>query len=97
MNRVDLIVRVSQRLGISRDDARAAVQGMFDEIIRALQWGDRIEFRDFGVFTPRQRKQWRCRNPRTGKLAGIADKVAVHFKPGRDLRDRVNRSRDRER
>lgn len=57
---------------------------------QALAEGDRIEMRDFGTFSLRQRQAREARNPRTGEAVPVAAKKAVHFKAGRQLRQILN-------
>ena len=68
----------------SRDFARA-VETVFEKMKRALEQGDRIELRGFGVFTVKPRKTGIGRNPRTGAEVSIPPGKAVRFKPGKEL------------
>ena len=52
--------------------------------------GGRIEIRDFGSFTPHQRDARKGRNPKTGDAVALPGTHVPHFKPGKELRDRVN-------
>jgi integration host factor subunit beta len=57
---------------------------------QGLLSGRRIEVRGFGVFTLKHQKPRQARNPKTGDAVSVDGKYKVHFKPGKELRDRVN-------
>ena len=63
---------------------------MSDGLVQA----ERIEIRGFGGFDLRHRPPRNARNPKTGEAVNLPAKVVVHFKPGKDMRDQVNASRD---
>ena len=67
-----------------------AVREMFDSMSKTLAQGGRIEIRGFGSFSLRYRAARYARNPRTGEPVTTKGKYAVHFKPGKELRERVN-------
>jgi integration host factor subunit beta len=73
-----------------------SVERMVDEILEciaaALEAGDRVEIRGFGAFSVRSRGARTGRNPRTGEVVNVAAKRVPFFKPGKELRDRVNTS-----
>ena len=71
-------------------DVERIVATIFDEISAALARGDRVELRGFGAFSPRQRDARTGRNPRTGEAVPVDDKAVPYFKPGKELRERVN-------
>jgi integration host factor subunit beta len=60
----------------------------------AMVQGERIIIRGFGSFDLRRRLPRVARNPMTGKALNLPAKIAVHFKPGKEMRDRVNASRE---
>jgi integration host factor subunit beta len=62
-----------------------------DEIAAALEQGRRVELRGFGAFSVRRREARQGRNPRTGESVAVSAKSVPFFKPGKELRDRVNR------
>ena len=64
--------------------------GLFDRIAQALLDGDRVELRDFGVFSPRMREARTGRNPRTGKVVEVPAKVIPRFKAGQGLHKALN-------
>jgi integration host factor subunit beta len=75
-------------------DVELAVNCLLEQIAISLETGERIEIRGFGSFTVRQRSPRSARNPKTGETVHLPAKVAVHFKPGKEMRDRVNAARD---
>lgn len=85
MIKLDIINEVVNRTGISKAKAEEAVETVFGGMKRALEHGDRIELRGFGVFNVRPRKTGIGRNPRTGAQVSIAPGKAIRFKPGKEL------------
>lgn len=77
---------------LSSGDVELAVKMMLDHMAEALADGERIEIRGFGSFSLHYRAPRLGRNPRTGEQVELAGKYVPHFKPGKDLRERVNRS-----
>lgn len=67
---------------------------MFDEIAEALAAGERVELRRFGTFTVRNRPRRKMRNPYTGGSVMVPAKNVPHFKPSRQVNNRINQSRD---
>jgi len=63
---------------------------MFQRMTAALASGERIEIRGFGSFSLRFRPPRIARNPRTGEAVALSAKYLPHFKPGKELRDRVS-------
>ncbi len=74
-------------------DIEVIVATIFDEITAALARGDRVELRGFGAFTVKRRNARTGRNPRTGEAVPVDEKAVPFFKAGKELRERVNRSR----
>jgi integration host factor subunit beta len=66
------------------------VSTIFDEITEALARGDRVELRGFGAFSIKRREPRTGRNPRTGTAVSVSAKAVPYFKPGKELRERVN-------
>ena len=85
-----LIQDISHRKGLHPNDVRTVVQAFLDEITEALQKGDRLEFRDFGVFEVVERKQKVGRNPKNaGVPIIIPARPAVKFTPGKKMRQLI--------
>jgi DNA-binding protein HU-beta len=85
--KLDIINEVVNKTGITKTKAEMAVETVFEKMKRALEQGDRIELRGFGVFTVKPRKTGIGRNPRTGAEVSIPPGKAVRFKPGKELAD----------
>ena len=71
-------------------DIERIVSTVFDEIVEALERGDRVELRGFGAFSVKDRRARLGRNPRTGDPVRVPEKRVPFFKSGKELRDRVN-------
>jgi integration host factor subunit beta len=71
-------------------DIELIVATIFGEITGALARGHRVELRGFGAFTARRRDARTGRNPRTGEPVPVAGKAVPSFKPGKELRERIN-------
>lgn len=91
MNRLELIARlVAKRPELKSGTVESAVNAALDEMKRVLVEGDRIEIRGFGSFSVVMRKARTARNPRTGERILIPERSVPHFKPGKELKDRVS-------
>lgn len=71
-------------------DVEFAVKCIIERMNQALSTGSRIEIRGFGSFSLHKRPQRMGRNPKTGEAVELAEKHVPHFKPGKELRDRVD-------
>ena len=87
MIKFDIVNEVVNRAGVSKSKAELAVETVFEAMKRALEGGDRIELRGFGVFNVRPRKTGIGRNPRTGQEVSIPPGKAVRFKAGKELQN----------
>ncbi len=74
-------------------DVELAVGCILGQMVDALLQGEHIEIRGFGSFGLRYRTPRIARNPKTGESVALPAKIATHFKPGQELKDRVNASR----
>jgi len=83
--KLDIVSEVVNRTGITKTKAELAVETVFNSMKKALERGDRIELRGFGVFNVKPRKTGVGRNPRTGTEVSIPPGKAVRFKPGKEL------------
>jgi integration host factor subunit beta len=75
-------------------DVELAVNCLLDNFYEALAAGERIEIRGFGAFSVHHLSARQARNPKTGEAVLTPAKARVHFKPGKELRNRVNDSRN---
>lgn len=71
-------------------DVERIVNTIFDEIIKAMASGNRVELRGFGAFSVKKREARTGRNPRTGESVPVEEKYVPFFKTGKLLRDRLN-------
>ena len=92
MTKREIAKKISEQSGITVLVAREAVQLVFDGIIETLQEEGRIELRNFGVFEVKRRRARKARNPRTGENVSVPERRVVTFKPGREIKERVNQS-----
>jgi integration host factor subunit beta len=90
MTKADLVGEVERVAELSRKEAEAAVETIFDSIITALQADDKIEIRGFGSFRTRERRGRTGRNPKTGAKVDVPAKKIPFFKPSKELKDYVN-------
>jgi integration host factor subunit beta len=90
MTRTDLIeLLASGQNQLSERDVELAVKTMLESMSEALASGERIEIRGFGSFTLHFRSPRIGRNPKTGESVALPGRYAPHFKPGKELRERV--------
>lgn len=93
MTKSELIERIASRqTQLPAKDVELAVKTMVEQMAQALAAGDRIEIRGFGSFSLHYRAPRLGRNPKTGEAVGLSGKYVPHFKPGKELRERVNQS-----
>lgn len=93
MRRSDLIHKLQERNPhVHPSDVQAAVKEVLDHMAETLAEDGRIEIRGFGSFTLRHLPPRQSRNPKTGERLMVDDQYRVHFKPGLELRERVNAS-----
>ena len=76
-------------------DVELALNCILRQMADAIVQGERIEIRGFGSFNLHHRPPRVARNPKTGEAINLPAKVALHFKPGKEMRDRVNAARDK--
>lgn len=75
---------------LKADEVEKVVDVFFDEIANRLVDGGRVELRGFGAFSTRAREARQGRNPRTGESVPVPGKRVPYFKPGKEIRDRLN-------
>lgn len=85
----ELIDRVAEKTRQRRVKVKEAVQQFLDEIIGELGKGNRLEFRDFGVFESKVRKARRAQNPKTLEPVAVPEKRTVKFKVGRLMKQQL--------
>ncbi|ABD81395.1 integration host factor subunit beta [Saccharophagus degradans] len=93
MTKSELIERIAERQDqLSAKDIELAVKLVLEYMSQALSTGERIEIRGFGSFSLHFRAPRTGRNPKTGESVTLPGKYVPHFKPGKEMRDRVNES-----
>ncbi|AJD48553.1 integration host factor subunit beta [Isoalcanivorax pacificus W11-5] len=93
LTKSELIERISARQKqLSPKDVELAVKSLIEEMADNLANGGRIEIRGFGSFSLHFRAPRVGRNPKTGASVELQGKYVPHFKPGKELRDRVNQA-----
>lgn len=90
MNKAELVDAMASGAGISKADAKRALDAFVDTTTKALKKGDRLSLVGFGSFSVSRRSARKGRNPQTGKEIQIKAKNVVKFKAGADLSDKVN-------
>lgn len=91
MIRSELVSRVAnQNPHLYAKDAEAVVDTILNRMKAALIQGDRLELRGFGTFDLRHHERGMRRNPRTGAAVEVGERITVHFKPSRVMRERLN-------
>jgi integration host factor subunit beta len=91
MTKSELIeVLAAKQSHLAYKDIELSVRCVLEQMSNSLATGDRIEIRGFGSFSLHYRPPRMGRNPKTGDAVALAGKHVPHFKPGKELRDRVN-------
>jgi integration host factor subunit beta len=85
----ELIDRIADRTGNKRVVVKRIIQGFLDEIVDELGQGNRLEFRDFGVFESKIRAPRVAQNPKTLERVEVPEKRTVKFKIGRVMKERL--------
>jgi len=81
-------------LDLPLGDVEMALNCILGQMGNALAQGERIEIRGFGSFELRHRPPRLARNPKTGEAISLPAKVGIHFKPGKEMRERVDDARN---
>ncbi|MDD5277290.1 MAG: integration host factor subunit beta [Methylovulum sp.] len=96
MTKSELIEALArQQPHLALKDVELAVKCIIEKMNQALSSGERIEIRGFGSFSLHLRPPRVGRNPKTGESVTLSKKYVPHFKPGKELRDRVDASREK--
>ena len=97
MMKSELIERIARKQShLAYKDVELAVKSLLEQMSNALSNGERIEIRGFGSFSLHYRPPRAGRNPKTGDSVSLPGKHVPHFKPGKELRERVNDSMKKE-
>lgn len=90
MNKIELIQSIKVSSGLTRAEAQKVVEVFFDAMADALARGCRVEIRGLGSFKVKEYKSYTGRNPETGELVTVKPKKLPFFKPGMELKERVD-------
>ena len=93
MNKADLADVFAIEFGIPQHQAKARIDTILETMTFALVRGESIEIRGFGSFSIKQYRSYEGRNPKTGEKTLVKPKKLPFFKPGKELRAQVNKSR----
>lgn len=86
-----LIAQIAARQDmLTEKDVELAVKTLLEQMVEALATGERVEVRGFGSFSLHHRPPRTGRNPKTGETVEVGSKYVPHFKPGKELKERVN-------
>lgn len=90
MNKQDLINKIASEAGITKDQARTALQAFEHGVTETLSAGDKVQLVGFGTFSVAKRNARTGRNPKTGEALQIPAKSVVKFKAGKGLEEAIN-------
>ena len=91
MKKTDLIEAISKQSKVSRSESKLCVEVILEELTSAIALGKKVEVRGFGGFYKRHRKGRMGINPKTGEKTEVAEKFVPFFKPGKLLKEVVNK------
>ncbi len=91
MTKAELVEEVSRVSDLTKKHSELIVDTVFQSIITALQRGEKIELRGFGSFRLRKREPRKGRTPKTGDRVDVPPKKVPYFKPGKELKELINR------
>lgn len=89
MNKKELLVKMSEKSGLTQKDAEVSLKAFIESVEEALEGGDKVQLTGFGTFETRQRSERQGRNPSTGEEITIPASVVPAFKVGKNLKDKV--------
>ena len=89
MTKADIVARIAQDTGMTKADTSEVLDAILEAISAAMERGEKIEMRGFGIFKVEERKPRVARNPKTGQEIRIPARAVPVFKPSNHLKDRV--------
>src|SRR6059058_6279425 len=92
MTKAELVDEVARVVQLTKKQAETIVNIVFDSIVESLRSGQKIELRGFGSFRLRNRKSRTGRNPKTGEKVEVPSKKIPYFKPGKELKELINKA-----
>ena len=91
LTKAALVEMVADVADLTKKRAEVIVETVFRSIAESLRRGEKVELRGFGSFRLRRREPYRGRNPRTGDRVDVPSKRVAYFKPGKELKEQINR------
>ena len=91
MTKAALVEEVARVADLTKKHSEVIIDTVFRSIIGALKRGEKIELRGFGSFRLRRREPRKGRNPKTGDRVDVPSKRVPYFKPGKELKELINR------
>ena len=91
MTKAELVEEVARVSELTKKHSEVIVNTVFDSITQALQKDEKIELRGFGSFRLRKREPRKGRNPKTGDKVDVPPKKVPYFKPGKELKELINK------
>ena len=91
MNKTELVAAMADKAGLSKKDAEGALKSFIEVVTEELKKGEKVQLVGFGTFEVAERAAREGRNPQTGATMKIAASKAPKFKPGKALKDEVNK------
>ena len=91
MNKTELVAAMAEKTGLSKKDAESALKAFIDTVTDELKADGKVQLVGFGNFEVSERPAREGRNPRTGETMTIAASKTPKFKPGKALKDEINK------
>ena len=91
LTKAHLVEEVASQVQVTKKQAEEIVQSVFATIVESLRSGSKVELRGFGSFRIRSRGARIGRNPKTGERVEVPPKKIPYFKPGKELKEKLNR------
>jgi len=87
MTKREIAITVAKKLNVTQKIAAQVLDSLIEEMKAALSRGERIEIRDFGVFSVREAKEKKARNPRTNEVVIVPARKRIKFVPGKRMKE----------
>ena len=91
ITKADIVNTVAKSTGVTKIDTKAILEGFISTIIDTIADGHKIEIRGFGVFHSKKRKAKLARNPKTGEIVSVPEKIAPIFKSSAEFSKKINK------
>ena len=90
MTKAEIVEQIYEQVGFSKKESAELVEKVFQTIKETLAQGEKVKISGFGNFVVRPKNARKGRNPRTGETVDVPAKRVPYFKPGKDMRRRLN-------